>query len=193
MKTKIVKLEELNPAKYNPRVLLESGSKEYKALIKSLDKFGTVEPIVINERNNTIIGGHQRYNALKELGKETAEVVLVNCDEKTEKKLNLALNKIEGKWDFMKLDELLTEMSDEELSFTGFLNEETNFLEEDVKVDNTKAQKAAEDKERKEKQFQIFFSFEDRETANVYLKRFNLEGEFTEQNNSIVIHIGEME
>jgi len=101
MQVKEIKLKELKPAEYNPRAMTE---KEAKDLRNSLDKFGMVEPIIVNMakgRENVIIGGHQRYFLLKEMGKETIPVVYVNLPNlKDEQELNLRLNKNNGHWDF---------------------------------------------------------------------------------------------
>jgi ParB-like chromosome segregation protein Spo0J len=66
MKWKLVtrKLSELKPYEKNPRKMTEKGMKD---LHKSIDSFGLAEPIVINT-DNTIIGGHGRFYALKEKG-----------------------------------------------------------------------------------------------------------------------------
>ena len=90
----------------------------------------------------TIIGGHQRYNILKDLGYETAECILVDLDEKQEKRLNLSLNKNSGFWDETKLEELFNELdlTQEELFATGFSDEEienlkTDFIEDLLQED----------------------------------------------------------
>ena len=85
------KLSELKPAEYNPRVI----SKDALAgLTNSIERFGCVEPIVVNIRRgkNTIIGGHQRYWALKRLRIKEVICVTVDCSKEDEKLLNLTLN-----------------------------------------------------------------------------------------------------
>ena len=62
-------LSELNPADYNPRQISESSRN---ALIESIKKFGITVPILWNKQTGNIVGGHQRYFILQELGiKET--------------------------------------------------------------------------------------------------------------------------
>jgi ParB-like chromosome segregation protein Spo0J len=111
----------LKPAEYNPRAMDE---KEAKDLRVSLDEFGMVEPIVVNKakgRENVIIGGHQRVNVLKEMGKTKVPVVYVNIpDIEKEKELNLRLNKNLGHWDW----DLLANFDEELLKQTGFSEEE---------------------------------------------------------------------
>lgn len=114
------KLSELNAATYNPRVTLEPGMEEFEKLKKSIEHFGDVEPIVWNERTGNVVGGHQRLQVLKFLGRETATVSVVDLGEKEEKLLNLALNKAKGEWDNAKLEKLLRGMDIADLDFTGF-------------------------------------------------------------------------
>ena len=178
MQTKIFAIHELNVAKYNPRKMLESKSKEYEALKRSLAKFGTVTPIIVNGRNNTVVGGHQRLNVLKELGYNEVEAVVVDLGETEEKQLNIALNKIEGRWDFQKLNELIETMSDKELEFTGFIEEEGN-ERKPAQVTEKSAKK-----ETSEDGFDIYISFASEEVANKWLEEhgnnFRFEGGTTQ-------------
>ena len=62
-----INIQKLKPAKYNPRIDLQPGDKEYQKIKKSIETFGYVEPIIVN-KDMTVIGGHQRLKVLKELG-----------------------------------------------------------------------------------------------------------------------------
>ena len=103
------KLDDLNPAAYNPRKMTKGAFDGLKA---SLMKFGLTEPLIIN-KNNTIVGGHMRYEAIKELWGLQQEVIVsvVDLSPADEKKLNIALNNLEiqGRYDKEKLAELLEE------------------------------------------------------------------------------------
>jgi ParB-like chromosome segregation protein Spo0J len=133
----------LNPAPYNPRLDLKPTDSEYIKLKKSIQEFGCVEPIVVNKRNNVIVGGHQRYKVLKDLGYKDIDVVYVDLDDIHEKSLNIALNKISGDWDADKLEDLLREINlDNSIDtiLTGFDNKEIDKLLgslEDYNLDNT--------------------------------------------------------
>jgi DNA modification methylase len=115
-------IEKLNPAAYNPRKDLQPGDPEYKKLKRSMQEFGYVEPIVWNKRTGNIVGGHQRYKVLLDMGMREVDCVVVDLDEATEKALNLALNKIQGDWDNLKLKDLLQELDTGEfdIELTGF-------------------------------------------------------------------------
>jgi ParB-like chromosome segregation protein Spo0J len=68
------------------------------------------------------VGGNQRLKALRELGIEEVDVVVVDINDAKEKALNVALNKISGEWDFPKLKDLLTDIDtgDFDIELTGF-------------------------------------------------------------------------
>ncbi|MDR3565561.1 MAG: site-specific DNA-methyltransferase [Negativicutes bacterium] len=111
MKIKSMNITDLKPAKYNPRKDLKPGDKEFEQLKKSIVAFGYVDPIIVNSRNNVVIGGHQRLKVLAELGNTKVDVSVVDLDEKNEKALNVALNKISGEWDMPILQDILFELN----------------------------------------------------------------------------------
>ena len=104
--TKIA-VSRLNPAKYNPRKDLKPGDPEYEKLLRSVEEFGYVEPIIWNERTGNIVAGHQRYKVLKQLGFTEIDCVIVALDEQREKALNIAMNKISGEFDIPLLADLM--------------------------------------------------------------------------------------
>lgn len=114
----------ISPSPYNPRVTLEKGSREYQDIEASLEAYGLIEPIVVNDVNMHIIGGHQRWQVLKDRGETEIACAMVHIEEpEREKALCLALNKISGDWDMEKLKDLLRD--DEVFSFpTGFTADE---------------------------------------------------------------------
>jgi DNA modification methylase len=122
MEIRKIPIEKLNPAAYNPRKDLQPGDPEYEKLKRSIQEFGYVEPIVWNKRTGNIVGGHQRYKVLLDMGMSEVDCVVVDLDETKEKALNLALNKIQGDWDYLKLKDLLQELDTGEfdLELTGF-------------------------------------------------------------------------
>lgn len=107
-------------SEFNPRIKLEKNSKEYKKIAASIEQFGFVEPLVVNEYNMCCIGGHQRLQILKDIGVTEVECVIINeSDPNREKTLCIALNKIKGDWDMEKLAFLLSD--DDVTAFpTGF-------------------------------------------------------------------------
>lgn len=124
-------IESLIPADYNPRKDLTPSDPEYQRLKRSVEEFGYVEPVIYNKRTGVVVGGHQRLKVLKELGFKEIDCVEIDIDEVKEKALNVALNKISGSWDDIKLKELLTELTDldYDVELTGFTVSELESLE----------------------------------------------------------------
>ncbi len=140
MKIEKIKIEKLNPAEYNPRKDLKPGDPEYEKLKNSILTFGYVEPVLWNKRTGNIIGGHQRYKVLVELGEKEIDCVVVDMDSENEKALNIALNKVSGDWDKDKLMLLIEDLQgvDFDVSLTGFDSAELDDLFKDSLKDNIK-------------------------------------------------------
>ena len=123
MEIKKIKIEQINPAAYNPRRDLKPEDPEYKQIEASIDDFGLVEPLVWNSRTKNLIGGHQRLKILVKKGFKEVEVSVIDLDLEHEKALNLALNKVSGVWDKGKLTALLDELTkvpNFDVTVTGF-------------------------------------------------------------------------
>ena len=145
-------LKDLKPAEYNPRKALTPEDKEYQDILNSIDHFSYVDPIIVN-KDGTVIGGHQRITVLLDMGYTEADVVVLDIDKNDEKALNVALNKITGEWDDLKLKDLLLELDlgDYDISLTGFNNDDLNNLvelfevEPEITEDDYDAEQAYED------------------------------------------------
>ncbi len=143
MKLERIPIDKLKAATYNPRKDLKPGDIEYEKLKQSIETFGYVEPVLWNKRTGNIIGGHQRFKVLIELGYTEIDCVIVDMDLTDEKALNIALNKVSGEWDKDKLMLLIVDLqgSDFDVSLTGFDSIELNALfkdslKEDIKEDD---------------------------------------------------------
>ena len=124
MKITLVNINSLNPAEYNPRQI---SNKQYEDLKASMEKFGCVDPIIINinpERLNVVVGGHQRLRILRELGAEKVPTVSVNLSEEDERELNVRLNKSGGEWD---MEILANEFDIVDLKDWGFKDTDFGF------------------------------------------------------------------
>lgn len=131
MNIQIIPIDQINAAVYNPRVDLQSGDPEYEKLQRSIEEFGYVEPIIWNERTGNMVGGHQRYKILvNELGHTEVAVSVVDLDDQQERLLNVALNKVSGRWDEEALGKLLLELQETgaNLELSGFNNDEIGDL-----------------------------------------------------------------
>jgi len=110
-------------AKYNPRKISDQA---LDSLVQSIERFGFVDPVIVNDRTGILVGGHQRIKAAKKLGLKDVPVVAVNLEEAEEKALNVALNKISGEWDLDLLRGVLEDVQAAglDLSLTGFSDDE---------------------------------------------------------------------
>ena len=123
----LVRIEALNAAPYNPRVM---DAEELSKLAASLREFGWLEPVVANLRGARVVGGHQRLQAAASLGMEEVPVMWVGpLSDEQERAANLALNRITGRWDFEKLADVLSTLgSSPALQATGFTETELDEL-----------------------------------------------------------------
>ncbi len=125
IKVVYVPTDKLKPSEYNPR---KANQKECDDLKKSIQRFGIVDPIIVNNapgRKDIIIGGHFRHRMCAELGINTVPVVYVNIpDIEKEKELNVRLNKNSGSFDF----DLLANFSEEFLVDVGFDTHELDVI-----------------------------------------------------------------
>lgn len=138
---KKVKISDINPAPYNPRKDLKPSDPEYQKLKKSIDEFDLVEPLIMNEKNSVLVGGHQRLKILKDRGDTEVDVSVVDFDESKEKALNIALNKNSGGWDNKKLNLIFEELKgidDFDIELTGFDDFEIDKVVHDIKLHDAK-------------------------------------------------------
>jgi hypothetical protein len=83
------KTSDIKVADYNPR---EITKEAFSGLKKSIERFGFIDPLIVNLRTGTLVAGHQRLRAAKALKLKTVPVIEVNLTEAEEKALNVTLN-----------------------------------------------------------------------------------------------------
>lgn len=190
MNTQIMKLADINPAPYNPRKTLVAGDVQYEALSKSLERFGLVEPLVVNTRTGNLVGGHQRMNVLTAQGATEAEVVTIDVSEEDERLLNVALNKIDGEWDWGKLDDLLQELDPADIEFTGFDPSSISFSDDSVgesddfpTLPNDGPLEVKNSSEDENKPFSVYLSFPSKEAALNWMADRGIERDYGGERN----------
>ena len=221
MEIEKIKITDIIPAEYNPRQISD---EELTKLTNSINEFGLVDPIIINLKNNKIIGGHQRYDVLinqyildnnfyaelnllrfGDIGWIFTDTDLKIESEEHEKALNLALNKISGEWDSVKLNDLLNEldMSDFDIELTGFDELEVELLSSDDSLSSLYDEDEAESYDEVPDDYMdvegdvpnltynVIFSFEDKGRANEFIKSFGLDKEIRDL--SVIIKEDELE
>ena len=114
MQTEKIGIDKLIDNPNNTRIHTD---KQIKEFVRSIEMFGVVRPIVVDE-NNMILIGHGLKLALKALGRSEVDILRVaGLNEKQKKKLLLSDNKIYdlGVNDFDAIDQLIREMQDFEI------------------------------------------------------------------------------
>ncbi len=130
-----VKISELKPSEYNPR---KWSDEQLAKLQESLQKFGVVDPLIVNShpsRQNIVIGGNMRLKVLKDMKYTEVPVVYLNLDEAKERDLNVRLNKTGGEFDL----DLLKDFDESLLEDIGFSSEELDdiFIDDDLEEKNS--------------------------------------------------------
>lgn len=161
-------IADLKPAEYNPRKLTD---EEYIRLKQSVEKFGLVDPILVNEnpeRMNIVIGGHQRLQIAKDIGMTEVPVVYLNLDETQEKELNVRLNKNTGRWDW---DKLANNFDNDVLLGIGFTETELGLVASPEKDEHTLEDTMSSYLDGGIKQIVLYFKNEEYEQIMEDMKR----------------------
>lgn len=117
---KVIKkyLAELHPPERNVRMHTDKQLKEFR---RSVEMFGQIRPIVIDE-GGTILAGNGLFETLRSMGRTEADCYIVSgLTEAQKKKLMLADNRVFdlGVDDLAALDALVLELKDD-LDIPGF-------------------------------------------------------------------------
>ena len=119
-----MRLSEIKPYKKNAK---KHDETQIKNVMQSIKEFGVVQPIVV-DRNNTIIIGHCRYEAMKRLGYDELQenwVKVVDLSEEEAEKLRLLDNKLnESEWDMDLLAEDVPQLDFSDFEIDWGLSEE---------------------------------------------------------------------
>ena len=129
MEIEKIKINKLKPATYNPRQI---STKQYKDLKQSIEKFGLVDPVIVNS-DMTVIGGHQRLKICKELKHKEVGCIIMNLSKEEERELNVRLNKNTGEFD---IDVLANEFDIDNLIDWGFKH-----IDLDINIDKIEEEK----------------------------------------------------
>ena len=119
---KTLKIDELKSFSSNPRHNNESA----KMVAKSIKDFGYINPIVVDE-SFTILAGNTRFKALKLLGYDSVEVLVVTGLSEAQKNGFVIADNRAGeysKWNMAALERMLSNMNldADALSEFGILN-----------------------------------------------------------------------
>lgn len=149
MKTVMIPLSELRRPERNVRMHTDKQIKEFR---RSIEMFGQIRPIVVDE-NNVMLAGNGLYETLLAMGRtEAACYVVTGLSEKEKKKLMLADNRIFdlGVDDMNAFDSFIAELGDD-LDVPGYDDELLRSIVADCQeVDDMMASYGVIDNERKE-------------------------------------------
>jgi hypothetical protein len=102
-----VRVKDIKTASWNPR---RASRKGLNMLSKSFEEFGNLQPIVINKRTNTLLGGHQRLKVLRRKNIKETEAWIVDQSAEDEKTIAIALNNHVADFDSKGLGSMLADL-----------------------------------------------------------------------------------
>ena len=140
MEIKKYKIEDIKPYKNNAKIHTIEQIEQIK---KSIEEFGMNDPIAIWGKDNIIVEGHGRLEALKQLCYKEVECIrLDHLTDEERKAYTLAHNKLtmNTDFDFEILESELIDIEDINMSDFGFdlnldLEEEKEIIEDDFDVE----------------------------------------------------------
>ncbi len=125
----MMEVGDLKPAPYNPNKHPDS---QIQKLVRSIERFGFTQPILVQKDTLTILAGHARLDAAKKAGLKKVPVIVLPFDEVEAMTYNLADNRVarESVWDFPKVADILVELDSRngDLLDTGFNQKELENL-----------------------------------------------------------------
>lgn len=130
MTTVDVRLADIKPYEKNQK---KHDDTQVNNIAISIDKYGFVQPLVLDKDNNIIIG-HGRYLAAEKLNMESVPVVYAeNLTDEQIRELRILDNKLnESEWDIdqLKLDLEELDFSEFDIDFDVFDNTEDGFIDD---------------------------------------------------------------
>lgn len=130
-----VDINTLTPWDKNPR----KNDHAVPEVMESIQRFGFSSPIIARKSDNVIIAGHTRWKAAKKIGLTEVPVRFMDLDIVDSQLLAIADNKLNERasWDDSLLEEVLNELSGEDLTGLGFDDAELDNLIQST-TDDTK-------------------------------------------------------
>ena len=183
-KSQRVELTELHESEYNPREITESQFKELKF---SIEKFGFVEPVILNknpDRFNVVVGGHQRIRVAKSLGMDDVPAVYVELDERMERELNIRLNANGGSWNW---DKIANEWDYDELKGWGLNVPNPSFDMPELFEDATESAKDSDVVKGNRTEFILDLSKENREELMRVINKIKINNDLTDTEDALMV------
>lgn len=130
----------------DPKNARTHGERNLAAIRASLERFGQVEPLVVREGTNVVLGGNGRLSVMRALGWEQVTVVYFSGSDQEACALALALNRTAelADWDTDMLAGALVSLDDSALGDLGWTDVELSKLTGVVR-DDTDDEKTSEE------------------------------------------------
>lgn len=120
---KMVPVGHLRTWPHNPRTISPERMEQLKrALIESPEMMEARPLIAI--KGGIVIAGNQRLRAARELDWDKIPVVMVDLDEQTAREWAMRDNQGYGEWDEQRVIEMLRDMPEDRIDFTGFAEDD---------------------------------------------------------------------
>lgn len=122
-----MKLSDLVPAPFNPRVPLKPGDPGFESIRRSFLEFGSAQLLVVDKSTRFVVAGNQRLAVMKECGVEEVEAIVVDLPLEKVKALCVRLNVNDGQWELNQLAQLFDELQQLpsfDATITGFNSED---------------------------------------------------------------------
>lgn len=129
MKLRKVRIDEIREYENNPR----NNEKAIEPVVNSIKKFGYVSPIIVDE-DGVILAGHTRIQALRRMGAEEVEVIVISgLTEEERKSYRIADNRTRefSRWDGDLLQVEMREINADDWEKFGFKETEVRRFKPD--------------------------------------------------------------
>lgn len=121
-------LSKLKPYERNPRYIKSTDFEILKRSLQEDPEMLWLRPIVVSQKDEaTIIGGNQRYHALKELGVKEVPVAVSKMSPEKERRFVIKDNTLLGEWEYQML---LEDYRKEELEEMGWHDDREEITED---------------------------------------------------------------
>ena len=138
-----LKLSEITPDPGNAK---EHPEEQIKQIMESIERFGNDDPIAVWGDTNLIVEGHGRYEALKRLGKKTAECIRLDHLTDEERRAYMLVHNqltMNTGWDDVKLTEALGQIPDIDMAIFGFDEDADDDFDEDEEWNGPEEEESA--------------------------------------------------
>lgn len=173
LEVQYVPIASLKPWKANPR----NNDEAVASVVRSIERFGYTNPVLVRRADQRIIAGHTRIKALQQIGETHAPVIFLDLGATDADLYALFDNKSTENtpWDPPKLADLFTNLVElkADVTLTGFSPEEIQGYRSG---DSEQRAPTGADAEIPDRQFNVVVECEDEPTQKKLFERLQTEG-----------------